>query len=230
MSTEGHNRTVPSALALASSLPLRLNAARRAALGTCLMRPRRAARPPAAPAGSARSTIGAVAHRGEDPSHDGGLAAGSVQRVVIIRPPAGRSRFGGLAFDDPDDVEGSHVRHDPPSPRPAQGRDPLPPPRPQGPHVARPGASCRRWHKEDLSSLLVQSRQCGSRYQIGALRSAVPRGARSCRTCRRSSTRRWDSHGTAATPVPGAGLVSVWALPALYCGEGGPPRDVLSRR
>jgi len=194
------------------------------------MRPRRAARPPAAPAGSARSTIAAVAHRGESPPHDGGLAADSVPRVVVIRPPASRSRFGGLAFDDPDDVEGSHVRHDPPSPRPAQGHDPVPPPQNQGPHVARPGASYRRWHKEDLSSLLVQSRQCGSRYQIRALRLAAPRGAHSCRTCRRSGTRRWDPDGTAATPVPGAGLVSVWALPALYCGEGGPPRDVLSRR
>ena len=29
---------------------------------------------------------------------------------------------------------------------------------------------------------------------------------------------------------PGAGLVSVWVLPALYCEEEGPPRDVLSRR
>ena len=113
------------------------------------MRPRRAARPPVAPAGSARGTIGAVSHRGEDPPHDGGIAAGSVQRVVIIWPPASRSRFGGLAFDDPDDVEGSHVRHDPPSPRPAQGRQPPPPPRHLGPHVA-PGACYRRWHREDL--------------------------------------------------------------------------------
>ena len=90
------------------------------------MRPRRAAQPPAAPTGSDRSTIGAVAHRGEDPPHDGEIAADSVQRGVIIRPPgrharpASRSRFGGLAFHDPDDVEGSHVRHDPPSPRPAR--------------------------------------------------------------------------------------------------------------
>jgi hypothetical protein len=90
------------------------------------MRPRRAAHPPAAPARSARSTIGAVAHRSEDPPHDGGIAiaADSVQCGLIIRPPrrhggpASRSRFGGLAFHDPDDVEGSHVRHNPPPPGP----------------------------------------------------------------------------------------------------------------
>ncbi len=45
-----------------------------AALGARLMRPRRAPQPPAAPAGFARSTIGAVANRGEDPPHDGGTA------------------------------------------------------------------------------------------------------------------------------------------------------------
>jgi hypothetical protein len=39
---------------------------------------------------------------------------------VVIWRPASRSRFGGLAFHDLDDVEGSHVRHDPPAPWPAQ--------------------------------------------------------------------------------------------------------------
>jgi hypothetical protein len=100
-----------------------------AALGARLMRPRRASQPPAVPAGPARSTTGAAAHRSEDPPHDGGIAvaAHGVQRGVIIRPPrrharpASRSRFGGLAFHDPDDVEGPHVRHDPPSPRARSG-------------------------------------------------------------------------------------------------------------
>jgi hypothetical protein len=94
-----------------------------------------------------------------------------------MRRPASRSRFGGLAFDDPDDVEGSHVRHDPPSPRPTQGRESLPPPRHLGPRVACPGARYRRWRREGSSPLVVQSGQCGSRYQIGGLRLAVPRGA-----------------------------------------------------
>ena len=124
----------------ATSSPLELNATPARCPGrTRLMRPRRAAQPPAAPAGSARSTIGAVAHRGEDPPHNGGIAADSVQRGVIIWRPASRSRFSGLAFDDLDDVEGSHVRHDPPPPRPAQGREPLPPPRHPGPALRAPG-------------------------------------------------------------------------------------------
>ena len=114
-----------------------------------LIRPRRAAQPPAAPAGSVRSTTGAVAHRGEDPPHDGGIAiaADSVQRGVIIWRPASRSRFGGLAFHDLDDVEGSHVRHDPPSPwtcsgpRTAVTRFGTP-----GPHLVS-RASYRRWHR-----------------------------------------------------------------------------------
>ena len=146
-----------------------------AALGARLMRPRRAAQPPAAPAGSARSTTGAVAHRGEDPPHDGGIAiaADSVQRGVIIWPPrrhaspASRSRFGGLTFHDPDDVEGSHMRHDPPPPA-RSGREPLPPPRHLGPHVARPGGQLPAMAEGGSSPLLVQSRQRGSRYhQIG---------------------------------------------------------------
>jgi len=112
---------------------------RHAALSARLMRPRRAAWPPAAPGGSARSTIGAVAHRGEDLPDDRGIAADSVRRGVIIWRPASRGRFGGLAFNDLDDVEGSHVRHDPPSLLARSCREPLPPPRHLGPHVARPG-------------------------------------------------------------------------------------------
>jgi len=71
--------------------PVATSTPQHAALGARLMRPRRAARPPAAPAGSVPSTIGPVAHRGEDPPHDGAIAADSVRRVVIIRPPASRS-------------------------------------------------------------------------------------------------------------------------------------------
>jgi hypothetical protein len=148
---------------------------RHAALGAGLMCPRRAAWPPAAPGGSARCTIGAVAHRGEDPPDDRGITADSVQRGVIIWRPASRSRFGGLALDDLDDVEDSHMRHDPPSPLARSGREPLPPPRPPGPHVARPGPATGDG-RERIFPLLVRSRQCGSKYQIEPLRSAVPRG------------------------------------------------------
>ena len=122
------------------------------------MRPRRAAQPPAAPAGSARSTTGAVAHRGEDPPHDGGIAiaADSVQRGVIIWPPrrhaspASRSRFGGLTFHDPDDVEGSHMRHDPPPPGPLRAVNHCHRPGTWARTLHAPGASYRRWHREDL--------------------------------------------------------------------------------
>ena len=158
-----------------------------AALGARLMRPRRAARPPAAAGGSARSTIGAVAHRGEDPPHDRGIAADSTQRGVIIWRPASRSRFGGLAFDDPDDVEGSHVRHDPPSPRPAQAVDRCHRPAP-GPARCAPRGQLPAMAQGGPSPLLVQSRQCGSRYQTGALRSAVPRSPRTRRTADRGPT------------------------------------------
>ena len=114
------------------------------------MRPRRAAQPSAAPAGSARSTIGAVAHRGEDPPHDRGIAADSAQRGVIIGRPASRSRFGGLAFHDPDDVEGSHVRHDPPPPGPLRAVNRRHRLGTRACALRAPGASYRRWHREDL--------------------------------------------------------------------------------
>jgi len=156
------------------------------------MRPRRAAQPPAAPAGLARSTIGAVAHRGEDPPHDGGIAADSARRVVIIRPPgihegpASRSSFGGLAFDDPHDVEGSHVRHDPPSPRPAQGREPPPPASAPRARTLRPGASHRRWHRrsflpisaEQATRILIPDRGCAL---SGTARRPVPKPVRTGR-------------------------------------------------
>jgi hypothetical protein len=113
-----------------------------------LMRPCRAAQPPAAPAGSAWSIIGAVARRGEDPPHDGGvIAADIVRRAMIIQPPgiharpARRSSFGGLAFNDPHDVEGSHVRHDPPSPWARSGREPPSPASAPRARILRPGAA-----------------------------------------------------------------------------------------
>jgi hypothetical protein len=155
------------------------------------MRPRRAVWPPAAPGGSARSTIGAGAHGGEDPPDDRGIAADSVRRGVIIGRPASRSRFGGLAFDDLDDVEGSHVRHDPPSPRPAQGREPLPPPRPPGPApgpAAGDGAGrifppnwCRAGHADadTRSGLCVQRYRAASR-----TRRTADRGPAACCTGR----------------------------------------------
>jgi hypothetical protein len=59
------------------------------------------------------------------------------------------------------------VGHDPPSPRPAQGHEPLPPPQHPRAHVARPGVSYRRWRSGGSSPLLVQRRQSASRYQIG---------------------------------------------------------------
>jgi hypothetical protein len=140
------------------------------------MRPRRAAQPPAAPAGSAWSTTGAGAHRGEDPPHDGGIAiaADIVQGSVIIWPPrrhtspVSRSRFGGLAFHDLDDVEGSHVRHDPPSPRPAQAVNRCHRPGTRARTLRAPGGQLPAMAQGGSSPLLVQSRQCGSRYhQIG---------------------------------------------------------------
>src|SRR5215468_7903090 len=130
------------------------------------MGPRRAARPPAALAGSARSTIAAVAHRGEGPPHDGGLAADSVQLVVIIRSPASRSRFGGLAFDDPHDVEGAHVRHDPPSPLARSGPRTAATASAPGPACRAPRGQLWAMARGGSSSLLLQSRQSGSRYQI----------------------------------------------------------------
>jgi hypothetical protein len=151
-------RAMPRTAAAVPASPRRYGRAAR------LMRARRAAESPAVPAGSARGAIGAVAHRGEDPPHDGGVPAGSVRRVVIIRSPGRRTRrasrgsLGGFAFDDSHDVEGSHVRHDPPSPRPAQGREPRPPPWHPRPDVARPGANYRRWHRR-IFLLPVQSRQ-----------------------------------------------------------------------
>jgi hypothetical protein len=87
---------------------------------------------------------------------------------VIIWRPASRSRFGGLAFDDLDDVEGSHVRHDPPSLLARSGRELLPPPRHLGPHVARPGGQ------------LPAMAQGGSFPPIGAepaMRMQIPDGA-----------------------------------------------------
>jgi hypothetical protein len=118
---------------------------------------------------------------------------------VIIWRPASRSRFGGLAFDDLDDVEGSHVRHDPPSPRPAQGREPLPPPRHPGPNVARPGASYRRWHREDLPPYWcragnadpdTRSGLCAQRYRAAPrTRRTADRGPTACCTGRWSAGR-----------------------------------------
>jgi hypothetical protein len=170
---------------------------RHAALGARLMRPRRAAWPAAAPAGSARSTIGAVAHRGDDPPHDGGIAADSVRRGVIIWRPASRSRFGGLAFDDLDDVEGSHVRHDPPSPGPLRAVN----------RCHRLGTRARTLRAPGPATgdgtgrtfpLLVQSRRCGSRYQIGRGREhpsfRVKNSARI--SCSRSISRWWSATRT----------------------------------
>jgi len=178
--------TAPSAPALASSSPAGAERhPQRAAPGACLMRPRRAAQPPAGPASSARSTTGAAAHRGEDPPHDGGIAiaADSVQRGVIIWPPrrhtspASRSRFGSLAFHNLDDVEGPHVRHDPPSPRPAQAVN----------RCHRPGTRARALRASGPGTGDGTGRifpptgaEPATRIQIPpdrALRSAVPRGA-----------------------------------------------------
>jgi len=176
------------------------------------MRPRRAARPPAAPAGSARSIIGAVAHRGEDPPHDGVLAADSVQRVVIIRPPASRSRFGGPAFDDPHDVEGAHVRHDPPSPGPLRAANRC--------HRFGTRARMSRAPRPAMGDgtgriVLPITAEQAKRIQIPyrALRSAIPRGAR--------PQALWDwrrTQGRAATavawsPIPCA--VAATARPVL---------------
>ena len=197
------------------------------------MRPRRAAQPPAAPAGLARSTIGAVAHRGEDPPRDGGIAAGSARRVVIIRPPgiharpASRSSFSGLAFDDPHDVEGAHVRHDPPSPRPAQGREPPPPASAPRARTLRPGASYRRWHRriflpisaEQATRFLIPDR--GSALS-GTARRPVPKPSGTGR-CRDVFTR-LPAGGVCASPwlsssstrqhdAPGSGVSRMWARP-----------------
>jgi hypothetical protein len=185
-------RAMPRTAAAVPASPRRYGRAAR------LMRARRAAESPAVPAGSARGAIGAVAHRGEDPPHDGGVPAGSVRRVVIIRSPGRRTRrasrgsLGGFAFDDSHDVEGSHVRHDPPSPRPAQGREPLPPPRhrartlrPQGPAIGdgTGGSSSYRFRAGNaLSDTRPGSAPGGTRQR------PVPRPS-GTRRCRDVSTR-----------------------------------------
>src|SRR5215831_10537971 len=170
------------------------------------MRPRRAARPPAAPAVSARSTVAAAAHRGEDPPHDGGLAADSVPRVVIIRSPASRSRFGGLAFDDPHDVEGAHVRHDPPSPPARSGPRTAATASAPGPHVARPAARYRRWHREDRPPYWCRAGKADPDTRSGFALSDTVRRPPSLGTAPHSGTRR-----------NGSGLV---ADPLRCCGDG----------
>jgi hypothetical protein len=90
--------------------------------GQRLVRTRRAADPPAAPASRARSTADAALHRGQHPPCQGGgpaIGAGASRGFAISRWPGGPT--GSVSpcdrpFHGLDDVEDTRARHDAPSP------------------------------------------------------------------------------------------------------------------